>query len=180
MKAKYTILFLALALLILFAGCERDPDPDDPIKVPDQSFRYALFNTLLDENGELLIIDTDGNGNISYSEAEVVTYMNLGDQGISDLTGIEAFINLEHLLCFENDLNELDLSNNRELLSLYCSDNQLSSLNISNNINLWILDVPEMPSLGEVCVWEMPFPPETVLVNSGGSPNMYFTLNCSK
>ena len=31
----------------------------------------------------------------------------------------------------------------------------------------------------EVCVWEMPFPPEGFELDSTGSPNVYFTTECS-
>ena len=89
-----------IPLSVLLTSCEKDPDPNDPIKIADQSFINALFYGVLDENGDLLIIDTDGNHNISYVEAEAVTYLNVGDQGITDLSGIEAFINLEYLLAF--------------------------------------------------------------------------------
>ena len=88
MKLLVNILFLASALSVLFTGCEREFDPNDPIKIADQSFIHALFNSALDENGELLIIDTDGNHNISYLEAEAVTYLNVGNQGITELSGI--------------------------------------------------------------------------------------------
>jgi hypothetical protein len=38
-----------------------------------------------------------------------------------------------------------------------------------------------MPTLYEVCVWEMPFPPayQVELVDTTGSPNIYFTTDCS-
>jgi len=42
------------------------------------------------------------------------------------------------------------------------------------------LDISEMPSLYEVCVWTLPFPPEGFLVFTSGSPNVYFTTECSK
>jgi hypothetical protein len=35
-----------------------------------------------------------------------------------------------------------------------------------------------MPSLYNVCVWEMPFPPVGVGVDTTNSPNVYFTSNC--
>ncbi|MCK5694281.1 MAG: hypothetical protein KAI08_15565, partial [Bacteroidales bacterium] len=66
------------------------------------------------------------------------------------------------------------------LRHLFCGYNQITSLNISNIYDLWILDVTQMPTLAEVCVWEMPFPPEHVLVTSSGSPNVYFTTECSQ
>jgi len=37
-----------------------------------------------------------------------------------------------------------------------------------------------MPSLFKVCVWTTPFPPEGVDVDTTGSPNVYFTIDCSK
>ena len=38
-----------------------------------------------------------------------------------------------------------------------------------------------MPTLYEVCVWEMPFPPadKVELVDTTGSPNVYFTTDCA-
>ncbi len=37
-----------------------------------------------------------------------------------------------------------------------------------------------MPSLGQVCVWDIPFPPAGVDVDTTDSPNVYFTTDCSK
>jgi len=42
------------------------------------------------------------------------------------------------------------------------------------------LYIQEMPSLYEVCVWVVPFPPDGVEVETRGSPNVYFTTDCSK
>jgi len=36
-----------------------------------------------------------------------------------------------------------------------------------------------MPTLEEVCVWTMPFPPEGFKLCADGSPNTYFTTDCS-
>jgi hypothetical protein len=38
----------------------------------------------------------------------------------------------------------------------------------------------DMPSLSKVCVWTMPFPPIGVMVDTTGSPNVYFTMDCNK
>ncbi len=37
-----------------------------------------------------------------------------------------------------------------------------------------------MPTLYQVCVWELPFPPEGVDVDMTDSPNVYFTTDSSK
>jgi Leucine-rich repeat (LRR) protein len=117
------------------------------------------------------------------------------------MTGIEAFINLERLLCWKNQLTSLDVSQNTALTDLYCAFNQLTSLNVSKNTALTVLhcfsnpltsldisnnsslkniQLRDMPSLNEVCVWEMPFPPDGVEVDIANSPNINFTTDCSK
>jgi len=68
---------------------------------------------------------------------------------------------------------------------LICKGNQLTSLDISNNHEFgsgWNcnLDIRDMPSLTKVCVWVIPFPPEGLNLCSDGSPNVYFTTDCSK
>ena len=95
------------------------------------------------------------------------------------MTGIEAFVNLENLHCGENQLTSLDVSNNIALELLYLPHNQLTSLDVSNNTALTGLDLHDMPSINEVCVWEMPFPPDGVGVDVTNSPNVFFTTNCT-
>jgi hypothetical protein len=92
--------------------------------------------------------------------------------------------------CRGNQLQNLDVSNNISLEQLDCSQNLLTQLNISKNIQLGIwtnwwemensdLNISQMPTLGEVCVWDLPFPPESLEVNAEGSPNVYYTTECS-
>ncbi len=69
-----------------------------------------------------------------------VTLLDLRDKGISDLTGIEDFTQLALLLCSNNNLTSLDVSNNRALLSLQVNDNNLTSLSLGDNPVLTYLD----------------------------------------
>ena len=58
---------------------------------------------------------------------------------ITDLTGIEDFINLKNLTIdgsSGNFISDIDLSKNTELLSLNCMYNPISSIDLSNNLNL--------------------------------------------
>ena len=67
-----------------------------------------------------------------------------------------------------------------ELRSLSLDSNQLAGLDISNNIELNRLNLKNMPTLNEVCVWVMPFPPEGLYdIKTSGSPNIYFTTECT-
>ncbi len=93
---------------------------------------------------------------------------------------------LKDLRCSSNQLISLDVSNNTHLRNLKCSNNQLSSLDISNNTILGrfndhygMIDISQMPSLYKVCVWELPFPPAEYKVDTTGSPNVYFTMDCN-
>jgi photosystem II stability/assembly factor-like uncharacterized protein len=94
------------------------------VGILDTAFLYALIDEGVDTNGDSLI---------SYTEAEAVTSVDVSGKGISDMTGIEAFINLEHLQCRHNDITSLDVSSCTALKLLYCNSNQLTSLDVSNN-----------------------------------------------
>ena len=97
------------------------------VYIPDTAFLHALI-----EEG----VDTNGDDEISYTEAEAITYLDVSSEHISDMTGIEAFVNLEYLGCESNQLTSLDVSNNLDLESLSCSNNLLTSLDVSNLVNL--------------------------------------------
>ena len=81
--------------------------------------------------------DSDGDGEVSYAEAKVVTHIDVCNKGISSLKGIESFTNLTYLACFSNPFNSssnqltsLDVSQNTALTVLKCYTNQLTSLDV--------------------------------------------------
>lgn len=91
------------------------------VHIPDEAFLYALLE---------LGVDTDGNTIISYEEAEVVSSLDFSrnhqdiplsplcigkSDGIINLTGIEAFINLDTLICSFNFMCNPNLSKNAVL-----------------------------------------------------------------
>lgn len=87
---------------------------------------------------------------------------------------------LRELYLNNNWLSNLDLSNNTSLVKMISCGNRLSSLDISGNIGLTLIGVDNMPSIGEVCVWTLPFPPAGVEVLMGFSPNVFFATQCIK
>ena len=119
------------------------------VNIPDTNFKNALISAG---------VDTNEDGEISYAECEAIKKLDVSQKNISDMTGIEAFVNLDTLYCWENQLTSLDVSNNKDLSNLYLSD---------------------MPDLYKVCVWEMPFPPSGTSVDTSNSPNLYFTTDCT-
>ena len=117
MKIALTVLLLFLTLV--FTSCEKEPEinPDDPVNIPDDMFLNALIKAG---------VDTNGDGQISNKEAWEITFLDLVYHGISDLTGIELFVNLDTLICSYNKLTTLDVSNNTALILLDCQYNDLT------------------------------------------------------
>ena len=96
------------------------------VNIPDANFKAYLVNNRA--------INTSADTEIQLSEANSFNgNINCSSYNISDLTGIEDFIALEILQCDDNQITEIDVSNNINLLNLFCSNNQLTSLNVSNN-----------------------------------------------
>ena len=98
------------------------------VNIPDANFKNALISAG---------VDTSEDGEISYAEAEAITSLFLQWANISDMTGIEAFINLNSLNCASNQLTSLDVSGCTALFSLDCVGNQLTSLDVSECIALY-------------------------------------------
>jgi Leucine-rich repeat (LRR) protein len=98
------------------------------VNIPDNNFKAALLSNSS--------INTNGDGEIQVSEAQATTYIYVSSLNISDLTGIEFFINLTELFCSNNNITNLDFSSNTNLTILDCLDNNLTSLNLSNNSKL--------------------------------------------
>ena len=94
----------------------------------DANFEQALIDYNIDTNGL--------NGNILNSDAENVVTLNIFSKNITDLTGIEAFVNLKYLYCYYNNVESLDLQYNLELETLDIENNSLANLDVSQNLNL--------------------------------------------
>ena len=86
------------------------------VNIPDANFKNALVNEPVadtDGNGSLEDADTNNDGEIQLSEALAVTILQVHSFDINSLEGIQSFENLEELLCFSNNLTEIDLSHKR-------------------------------------------------------------------
>ncbi|MFH2142016.1 MAG: T9SS type A sorting domain-containing protein [Bacteroidota bacterium] len=120
---KHLILLSATLLFVLFVNAQI-------VNIPDANFKYALVN-------HIPVIDTNGDGEIQVSEALAFSdTIDVGDYNISDLTGIETFIVITGLYCWNNQLTTLDVSNNTALNVLRCDENQLTALDVNNNTAL--------------------------------------------
>jgi len=98
------------------------------VTIPDANFKSELVNNSS--------INTNGDNEIQCAEAEAYTgSISVGGKNISDMTGIESFINITELICFGNQITSLDVSANVNLTSLLCNVNSLTTLNVANGNN---------------------------------------------
>lgn len=118
-------IFYSLILCSVFTGSINA----QIVTIPDANFKaYLVGNSSINTNS-----DTE----IQVSEATAYTGGILASsQGISDLTGIEAFTNATYLDCSFNTLTTINISNCTALTTLHCHSNQLTALNVSSNTNL--------------------------------------------
>lgn len=97
------------------------------VNIPDANFKNILLNDIF--------INQNGDSEIQLSEARAATGILAINANISDMTGLEAFINLDILWCYGNNITTLDLSNNTKLTALRAQDNQITSLILPTNID---------------------------------------------
>ena len=136
MKTK-NLLSIAITILTCIASAQAQN-----VNIPDGIFNSYLLNNTA--------INTNGDSEIQVSEASVFNggiYLYAGPgsgfgllDGITDLTGIEAFVSLTYLDCSWNQLSSLNLSACTALTYLNCSSNGLTSLDLSSCTALTGLD----------------------------------------
>jgi Leucine-rich repeat (LRR) protein len=122
------------------------------INIPDPFFKAMLLqaNTINQVAStqtptnytvtEYSIIDTNGDGEIQVSEASIIKYLRVGNNNITNLAGIESFINLKYLQCSYCQLSSLNITNLTNLEYLNCSGNQFASIDLSGLSFLKYLD----------------------------------------
>ncbi len=103
------------------------------VNIPDANFKSYLLGSSA--------INTNGDTEIQCSEATAFSgIINCTNMGISDLTGVEAFINAVNIKCPNNSLTTLDVSSNTGLMFLDCKFNNLTSITFGNNTLLESVD----------------------------------------
>tara|TARA_B110000459_G_scaffold78929_1_gene88790 strand:- start:1293 stop:1910 length:618 start_codon:yes stop_codon:yes gene_type:complete len=135
--------------------------------IPDNAFEQNLINLDLDD-----IFDDS----VFTSAIDTVKVMYLSNEGISDLTGIEEFILLRELFCNDNQIIDLDLSNNYNLIELNCNNNLLESLDVrnGNNSGLWYFTAVNNSQLYCIAVNDIAYANYNWLKDSG----CVFSTNC--
>ena len=136
--------------------------------VPDANFELALLNLGYD-----FVID----GVVETSAIDTITELYINNENIADLTGIEDFIALKSLFCYNNNLSILNLSNNTQLFEVSCSGNNLISIDLrnGNNLGLWYFLSMNNPNLNCIDVEDISYCEYNWSVDSWTS----FSNNCN-
>ena len=126
---------------------EEDAVAIDATNFPDGAFRQYVADNF----------DKDKDGALNQTERNAVKEIRINNSGYTSLQGLKYFSKLTDLLCGNNNLTELDVSENPELKRLICFKNSLTSLNLNKNTKLeslncdnnklTVLDVRENKSL---------------------------------
>ena len=95
------------------------------------------FESFLEANG--MGDGVVGNDSVMTLKINSVDRLDLSNQGITDLSGIEEFLSLTSLKCLNNSLTNLDITQNLQLKFLNCRYNSITSLDVSQNTNLHTL-----------------------------------------
>ena len=132
-KRKWGAALLCAALLaaLLPAAAQAEDVTIDETNFPDAAFREYVGR----------VCDSDGNKVLSAEEIGKVEGMLLiygltTGSKIESLKGIEYFTALTELRCSNNELTELDVTQNTALTDLNCSENELTELDVTKNTAL--------------------------------------------
>jgi hypothetical protein len=169
--------------------------------IPDNRFERALIDLGIDSdltiNGQILTSDALLVTQLELSPNSLINYPYPADdfyEGlIHDLTGLEAFVNLERLVVNLTMVENLNNNNLINLKYLDCVDNMLNSVDVSNNLLLEYIDItsggdvfpfnyiPEIdlsnnPNVQEIFARNVK---RINLNNNSNNPNMQIRAGCS-
>ena len=105
---------------------EEDAVAIDATNFPDGAFRQYVADNF----------DKDKDGALNQTERNAVKEIRISNSGCTSLQGLKYFSKLTDLFCNDNNLTELDVSENPELKRLICYNNSLTSLNLNKNTKL--------------------------------------------
>ena len=129
-RTRLVSALLTLAMVFTFLPFSAFAAVQTYVPLNDKCFPNETFRKYLEQ------FDKDDDGYLSTDEREAVTKIDVHAKSIDSLKGIELFLNLETLYCYNNNLTSLDVSKNEKLADLWCSQNNLTSLDVSKNPEL--------------------------------------------
>ncbi len=131
-------LSLLLTCIVMFS-CSSESNDDMPMNndnsgggQQEEPARTAIVDPAFEAALVALNFDNEVDGSVLTANIENVTSLVLNEQGISDISGIEDFVNLENLWINDNLLESLPIATNSKLKFIFADFNQISSINITS------------------------------------------------
>ncbi|MDE6209013.1 MAG: hypothetical protein K2M73_04970 [Lachnospiraceae bacterium] len=145
-RRLYTGIALATCLFMLLPVTDvraEDGTNDGTIEINEDNFPNEIFRQYVSDTFDLEDENGVKDGKLSAEEIAKATKIDLKNNYIDDLRGIEYFTGLKELICENNQLTNLDISKNTELVLLDLTGNKLTNLDVSKNINLHTLNLDD-------------------------------------
>jgi len=121
------------------------------VAIPDPVFKsYLLAATGVNAAHENVAIDADGNGEIESEEASRIFQLIISNSGITDLTGISAFTNLESLDLIDVSTTSFTSDGLTRLAVFYVKGTLIQTLDLSPSIAMIRLDAESNSNLTHV------------------------------
>ena len=146
--------------------------------IPDSNFEQFLENNFNSITATFMGDGIANNQYVTTANINTATHLLGQLQNITDLTGIEDFTDLTFLTLTNNNILQLDVSNNLDLVTFFCANNHLTSLDLrnGNNTNLLTFNAANNPNL--FCI-DVDDPVYSTNNWTNIDAQHYFSNNCS-
>lgn len=142
MKKLYFLFFFASSF-IANAQSINFTDPVFKAKLLEADVSNQIARDL---NDNYFKIDSNNNGEIEIIEAEFVKELNLSNASISNLDGLNYFINIFALDCNTNQIVDIDISSLHKLYIINFDNNPtLETINLKNGLIYFQYSIPPVP-----------------------------------
>ena len=106
-----------------------------PVAISEENFPDPVFRSVI-AGPEY---DRNGDGVLDAKEISETINIHCDGLGIHSIKGVEFFVALQGLWCMDNEIETMDLSNNKDLHGVWCSGNKFTSLDFTPNPELeWV------------------------------------------
>ena len=124
-KALTTLVITSLLLSTYYIGTggRKVQAVEGTVKIEDY-FDDPIFADYVNEKY------AGGDGYLTWNERSEVRDLYIYEMGIKSLNGIEVFVGLQNLYAYDNELTEVNLSENINLITIALSDNKITKVKL--------------------------------------------------
>lgn len=135
--------FIYLSILFVFMTISACSDDEGFVEIPEVAEEIVYIPDAKFKSYLLKVADSNDDGEVSYSEAEKLTFIDIKSTVtqeliISDVTGLEAFVNINYFIIGQNnDIPIIDFTHNTKLEVINISKNNIKKVIVPTLPELW-------------------------------------------